>query len=144
MKTNNTNELNVRLADYRAAKEKVNELYELAYSKSGNNTVSREMKIKAWEEYEAYEKMVEEMHKHIIPEIGMDCTCVYYSDRSSAVVTKIISPKRIEVKQNGIYSGIKEYTYRKNGHWVEYGTTTKDWGTRLILDYTENYYDMEF
>lgn len=89
-------------------------------------------------------RKVTEMRPHLIPEVGVPCTVHFYSDRSSGYVLKVISPKKILVKMDGIYTGTKIFTYRRNGHWVQFGTTSRDWGTLCTLGYRSNYYDREF
>lgn len=97
-----------------------------------------------WQEHHELQDRVEKMRRQTIPEVGMPCTVIFYSDRSAAKVTNILSPKCIEVKMCGIYSGKKVFTYRSNGHWVEKGTTSRDWGTLLGIGFQENHFDMEY
>lgn len=86
----------------------------------------------------------EYMRPRLIPEVGMPCTVIYYSDRSAGTIINVPSPKTIVVQQDGLYHGRKVFTYRRNGHWVEKGTTSKDWGTLCALGYRSDYYDMEY
>ena len=99
-----------------------------------------------WEEYSELDKKREEMRKQTIPEVGMPCTVIYYSDRSSAVVTEVRgkAKKEVVVKQCGIYSSTKVFTYRRNGHWVSKGSTSRDWGTLLGIGYQSDYYDPSY
>lgn len=99
-----------------------------------------------WEERRGLEDQEDEMRRAVRPEVGMPCTVCYYSDRSRARVSKILSKshKTIEVEQCGLYSGKKVFTLRKGGHWVQKGTPSRDWGTVLLLAYEEDYFDMSF
>lgn len=86
----------------------------------------------------------EYMRPRLIPEVGMPCTVIYYSDRSAGTIIEVPSPKTIVVQQDGLYHGVKVFTFRKNGHWVQKGTTSRDWGTLCALGYRSDYYDMEY
>lgn len=99
-----------------------------------------------WDEYHALDKKRDLMRRQTIPEVGMPCTVIFYSDRSSAVVTAVRgkAKKEVDVKMCGIYSGTKTYTYRRNGLWVQKGTSSRDWGTLLALGFQEDYRDPEF
>lgn len=110
----------------------------------GNSDYMRETYNALWATRHRLEKKRDEMQKLCIPEVGMPCTVFWYSDCSGAHVEKIISPKCIQVKCDGLYSCTKIFTFRKNGHWVEKGTTSRDWGTLLHLGYRHDYFDREF
>lgn len=99
-----------------------------------------------WDKIHELDERRAEMGKQVIPEVGMPCTVVYYSDRSAAVVTEVRgkTKKEVVVKQCGLYSGEREFTYRRNGHWVSKGTPSRDWGALLVLGYQSNHYDDEF
>ena len=86
------------------------------------------------------------MERQTIPEVGMPCTVIFYSDRSSAEVIAVRGKTKneVDVKMCGLYSGTKTFTYRRNGHWVEKGTTSRDWGTLLGIGYQSDHYDMEY
>ena len=84
------------------------------------------------------------MRPRLIPAVGMPCTVIYYSDRSAGTIIEIPTPKTIVVQQDGLYHGVKVFTYRKNGHWVQKGTTSRDWGTLCALGYRSDYYDREY
>lgn len=97
-----------------------------------------------WDERHKLEKQRDIMRKQCIPEVGMPCTVHWYSDSSGAHVEKILSPKRIQVKCDSLYSCTKIFTFRRNGHWVEEGSTSRDWSTLLSLGYRSDYYDLSF
>lgn len=106
----------------------------------------REEYNRLWEERHELEAKLDQMRNHTIPEVGMPCTVIYYSDRSSANVIAVRgkTKKEVDVKMCGTYSGVKTFTYRRNGHWVQKGTTSRDWGTLLGIGYQEDYYDESF
>lgn len=99
---------------------------------------------KLWSERHHLEDVWDEKIKQVIPDVGMPCTVRWYSDSSGAHVEKILSPKTIQVKCDGLYSCTKIFTYRRSGHWVEKGPSSRDWSTRLSLGYRHDYYDMSF
>lgn len=97
-----------------------------------------------WRERWELDKKFDYMRRRVIPEVGIPCTVHYYSDSSAGYIKEVPSPKTIVVQQDGVYHGIKVFTYRSNGHWVEKGTTSRDWGTLCGLGYQHNYYDRSF
>lgn len=96
---------------------------------------------------------------NIVPEVGLGCTIIYWSDKRAATVTRIVSPTKIEVTHNqvkcidyyaGEYKVLPEleertamFTKRKNGKWVMEGQKSKD-GVRLMLHYQHHYIDPSF
>jgi hypothetical protein len=135
-------------AELKAAKDRIAEIAVVTDAISDNHEREsrREEYNRLWKERHELEERVDEMERHTIPEVGMPCTVIYYSDRSSAVVIAVRGNKKkeIDVKQCGTYSGTKTFTYRSNGHWVQKGTKSRDWGTLLGIGYQEDYYDMSF
>ena len=97
----------------------------------------------------------------IVPEVGLPCTVVYWSDKRAATVTRIISPSKIEVMHNEVecldyyasdykvlpeinkLMGVDVFTKRRNGKWIMEGQTSKD-GVRLMLHYQRHYIDPSF
>ena len=112
----------------------------------GTPESERERYNSLWDERHTLEEKRDAMYKFVIPEVGMPCTVIYFSDRSAATVIEVRGAvkKEVVVQQCGVYSGRKVFTYRRNGRWVEKGTTVRDWGTLLGLGFQENYYDREF
>ena len=86
----------------------------------------------------------EKLREHLIPEVGMPCTVYFFSDRSSGYIEKVLSPKSFLVKMDGVYSGRKIFSHRKNGIWLEKGATIRSHGTYCALGYKYNYYDLSF
>lgn len=101
----------------------------------------------------------------ITPVPGLAATMFVGSDRYAMVVTKVITPKKIEVShvysenefvthENGIQTMPSEilekyldngitYTYRKNKRWMPFGEGL--WGTCSIhLGHAEDYRDPSF
>lgn len=97
-----------------------------------------------WDERHALEKRRDVMQKQLIPEVGVPCTVRWFSDSSGAYVEKVLSPKTIQVKCDGLYSCRKIFTHRKNGLWIEKGTTSRDWGTICTMGYKHDYFDPSF
>lgn len=97
----------------------------------------------------------------LVPEVGLPCTVVYYSDKRAATVSRIITPRKIAVKFNEticknwyasdyeILPEIDEsmgediFTKRRNGLWCMEGQNTKD-GVLLMLHYQRHYIDPSF
>ena len=131
-----------RIQDEIASIEKrTDEITEERVRRGGNLDYMREEYNSLWETRDKLESEIDKMRKQLIPEVGIPCTGCWYSDRSKGYIEKVLSPKTIQVKFNGVYSCTKVFTYRKNGHWVQKGTTSADPGVVLILGYEEDYYD---
>ena len=97
-----------------------------------------------WDERHALDEKMEKIRPHVIPEVGATGTIHWYSDSSKAKVTKVISPKKIEVTACGLYHCTKIYTFRSNGHWVQEGSTSRDWATLFSWGRGHDYYDMSY
>ena len=98
------------------------------------------------------------------PAVGMGATLCFHSDRHAATVIEISENKKrivaqqdkaIRTDKNG-QSECQSYTFepnpegvkfiftlRKNGRWVEAGSSTKN-GTGLALGQRDEYYDFSF
>ena len=133
-------------SELKAVRDRIEEIEHQtdAIIEAGFPETSRIIYNKLWDERHALEEKRDAMQKQVIPEVGMPCTVKYYSDSSGGNIIAIPSPKHIVVKQDGVYSGVKEFTYRRNGRWVQKGTTSRDWGTLCYLGYKHNYYDQSF
>ena len=97
-----------------------------------------------WDERYKLEEQIDKMRPQLIPEVGMPCTVYWFSDSSGAHIEKIISPKCVQVKCDGLYHCTKTFTHRKTGRWVEKHTTSRDPGTTLALGYRHDYFDESF
>lgn len=115
-----------------------------------------------YQQLQRIEKEWMEAIKQIVPEVGMGCTVVYYSDYRAATVVEVNGRRnRVGVKFNktkclDYYAGdyeilpemeermaVRYFTKRKNGEWVYEGHTTKD-GVKLALHYQHHYIDPTF
>ena len=121
--------------------KRTDEITEERVRRGGNLDYMREEYNSLWETRDKLESEIDKMRKQLIPEVGIPCTGCWYSDRSKGYIEKVLSPKTIQVKFNGVYTCTRVFTYRRNGHWVEKGTTSADPGVVLILGYEEDYYD---
>lgn len=117
---------------------------------------------KSWklDDRSEYEKRLEEAFKAIIPEVGMPCTVVYWSDFRAATIVRVETPNRVVIRFNetkcldyyaGDYEILPEFdclgeevfTKRRNGRWVKQGHKFKD-GVKLHLHYQRHYIDPTF
>lgn len=98
---------------------------------------------------------------NIVPEVGLPCTIVYWSDKRAATVTRIISPTKIEVMHNEVecldyyagnykvlpeineHMGVDIFSKRRNGQWVMEWHKCKD-GVKLMLHYQRHYIDPSY
>ncbi len=108
---------------------------------------------------EEHDKRVREAIRNLIPEIGVKCTVVYYSDKRASTVSRIISPCKIAVRHNEtvcndwyasdydilpeLEGGEMIFTKRRNGLWCMEGHSTRD-GVLLMLHYHRHYIDPSF
>lgn len=97
------------------------------------------------------------------PEVGMGATELMWTDRHAYTVTRVVSPRRVEVRQdlairvdeNGM-SDAQQYRYepdpeapvevitkRKNGRWVRMGQPTSH-GPVFILGTRDEHHDYSF
>ena len=137
-------ELNVPWKDYLAILDRRDEIERETEHTDHSDPVQHARWCALWDERHALDEKMEEMQKHVIPEVGATGTIKWYSDSSKAKVTKVISPKKIEVTACGLYHCTKIYTFRRNGHWIEEGSTTRDWSTLFYWGRGHDYYDMEY
>ncbi|MBO6247394.1 MAG: hypothetical protein J6N54_01115 [Bacteroidales bacterium] len=137
-------ELNVPWKDYLAILDRRDEIERETEHTDHGDPVQHARWCALWDERHALDEKMEEMQKHVIPEVGATGTIKWYSDSSKAKVTKVISPKKIEVTACGLYHCTKIYTFRRNGHWIEEGSTTRDWSTLFYWGRGHDYYDMEY
>jgi hypothetical protein len=109
--------------------------------------------------------------KSATPVVGTPATFLSFSDRNPGVVTKINSPKNIEIAyvetetlpnpntKDGSYEmgEIRQYKYivdltrqgavytlRKDGNWQQKGCALKGGCGKVVLGYMERYYDPSF
>jgi hypothetical protein len=109
------------------------------------------------------------LHNHIIsgsnmsePQVGMGATILYWTDRNAATITevgksgkivRVVEDVAIRTDENGMSDSQtyryepgtgspRTFTLRKNGAWVEQGSSMK--GTRLAIGARRHYYDYSF
>lgn len=106
-------------------------------------------------------KKLNEMYKHLMPEVGMPATAIYFSDRRAKTVVEVKTPNKIVVRENEVickdyYAGDYEvldelcnmpeltFTRRKSGRWVEMGQSDDRHSVVLVLGYRCHYIDPSF
>lgn len=95
---------------------------------------------------------IAEARKNLIPYVGLKCSIKAYTDSYACVITKVISPSKVEVMHlkydiEDFYGckykvhdeinkgmGTEVYSRRKNGGWYTYGVNLKDYPCRLNLN----------
>lgn len=111
-----------------------------------------------------WQEVYEDAWKRIEPvvEVGMGATMNLWSDRRAMTVTKVFSPKKIEVTENETkcidyyasdyeildtlcrYRNKTIFTLRKNGTWVQEGQPKKYGSVTLTLGFRHHYIDPSF
>ena len=121
-----------------------------------------EARLKDWstlEERDALEKEHDQAIRELVPDVGVKCTIVYYSDYRAATITQVLTSHKIAVRFNatncidyfgGRYEILPElegeeriFIKRRNGKWIADGHLSKD-GVRLALHYQRHYIDPSF
>ena len=102
--------------------------------------------------YEENEKILKEYsdaitkaRKNLVPYVGLKCSIKAYTDSYACVITKVITPNKVEgshLKDKMMPTEV--YSRRKNGGWYSFGVNLKDYPCRLILNSTHHYIDMSF
>ena len=112
------------------------------------------------EEEKRLEKQWFDAIHDIVPEVGMKCTIVYFSDYRAATVVEVNDKlNKVGVRFNEticknkyassyeilpeLYGEVQYFTHRKNGQWVYVGHNVSD-GVKLALHYQRHYIDPEF
>lgn len=109
-----------------------------------------------------YSDAITKARKNLIPYVGLKCSIKAYTDSYACVITKVITPNKVEVRllkydtidfygcQYQIHDevderiGVEVYSRRKNGGWYTFGESLKDHPCRLILNSTHHYIDPSF
>ena len=108
-----------------------------------------------------YSEAITNARKNLIPYVGLKCSIKAYTDSYACVITKVITPNKVEVTHlkydttdfygcrykihDAVNKGQTEvYSRRKNGGWYTYGVNLKDYPCRLILNSTHHYIDPSF
>ena len=93
---------------------------------------------------EGYYDACTEARKNLIPYVGLKCSIRAYTDSYACVITKVITPNKVEVRLKYEMMSTEVYSRRKNGGWYSFGVNLKDYPCRLILNSTHHYIDMSF
>ena len=91
---------------------------------------------------EGYYDACTEARKNLVPYVGLNCSIKAYTDSYACVITKVITPNKVEVRLKYETMSTEVYSRRKNGGWYTYGVNLKDYPCRLILNSTYHYIDM--
>lgn len=139
------------------------EMVRLPYSQAMAEIKKLREQIKDEYDYKEQEKLEAKwlsVVRGIIPEVGIPCTIVYFSDYRAATVVEVSEDKKkvgvrfnenvckdwyagyYEVKQE-LYGEVQYFTHRKNGQWVMVGHPVMD-GVVLALHYQRHYIDPHF
>lgn len=79
--------------------------------------------------------------KNLVPYVGLNCSIKAYTDSYACVITKVITPNKVEVSLKYGTMSTEVYSRRKNGGWYTYGVNLEDYPCRLILNSTHHYID---
>ena len=113
-----------------------------------------------WKKRDEIEKRMYSVIRGIVPEVGIPCTIVYFSDYRAATVVEVSEDKKKvgvrfnETKCNDWYAGdyeilpelydsVQFFTHRRNGQWVMEGQPVSD-GVVLALHYQSHYIDPHY
>ena len=106
-----------------------------------------------------YSDAITNARKNLIPYVGLKCSIKAYTDSYACVITKVITPNKVEVKhlkcdtidfyecRYEIHDEVNKrmptevYSRRRNGGWYTDGQRVKDYPCRLILNSTHHYID---
>lgn len=108
-----------------------------------------------------YSDAITKARRNLVPYVGLKCSIKAYTDSYACVITKIITPNKVEVTHlkydtidfygcrykihDEVNKGQTEvYSRRRNGGWYSFGVNLKDYPCRLILNSTHHYIDMSF
>lgn len=114
-----------------------------------------------WDEIEEIDEQLDAMRPHIMPEVGMGCTEILWSDRRAKTIVQVITPNKIVVRENETkcldwygdrYEILPElsdmpeevFTRRKSGRWCAYGQPDKFGSVYLAITYQEHSIDPGF
>ena len=90
---------------------------------------------------EGYYDACTEARKNLVPYVGLNCSIKAYTDSYACVITKVITPNKVEVSLKYGTMSTEVYSRRKNGGWYTYGVNLEDYPCRLILNSTHHYID---
>ena len=106
-----------------------------------------------------YSDAITNARKNLIPYVGLKCSIKAYTDSYACVITKVITPNKVEVMhlkydtidfygcRYEVHDAVNKrmptevYSRRRNGGWYTDGQRVKDYPCRLILNSTHHYID---
>ena len=88
-----------------------------------------------------YSDAITNAKKNLVPYVGLNCSIKAYTDSYACVITKVITPNKVEVSLKYGTMSTEVYSRRKNGGWYTYGVNLEDYPCRLILNSTHHYID---
>ena len=91
-----------------------------------------------------YSALITKARKNLVPYVGLNCSIKAYTDSYACVITKVITPNKVEVRLKYEMMPTEVYSKRKNGGWYTYGVNLKDHPCRLILNSSHHYIDPSF
>ena len=110
----------------------------------------------------SYHDAIIEAQRNIVPYVGLKCSIKAYTDSYACVITKVISPNKVEVMhlkydtldyyagEYKIYDEVDKnmpaevYSRRKNGEWYTFGQDIQNYPCRLRLNSTYHFIDPDF
>lgn len=140
----------VSWAEYKALGELIEKKSEGIFQLMGDEA------RKAWNEVNELKRKHDKMYNDLMPEVGMGCTLVLWSDRRANTITKVITPNKVAITENKTkckdwygdeYEILDElvkpmevlgeptefYTRRKSGRWVKMGCPDNPWNEPYIV-----------
>ena len=88
-----------------------------------------------------YSDAITNAKKNLVPYVGLNCSIKAYTDYYVCVITKVITPNKVEVSLKYGTMSTEVYSRRKNGGWYTYGVNLEDYPCRLIFNSTHHYID---
>ena len=88
-----------------------------------------------------YSDAITNAKKNLVPYVGLNCSIKAYTDYYACVITKVITPNKVEVSMKYEMMPTEVYSRRRNGGWYTDGVNLKDHPCRLILNSTYHYID---
>ena len=88
-----------------------------------------------------YSDAITNARKNLVPYVGLNCSIKAYTDSYACVITKVITPNKVEVSLKYGTMSTEVYSRRKNGGWYTYGVNLEDYPCRLIFNSTHHYID---
>ena len=138
----------VTLAEYKAFEEK---MWCKDYSQRNWKTIN---------ERDARQAELNEMYKHLMPEVGQGCTEILYSDYLAETIVEVITPNKVATRRNKVKcldyyasdyeildeleGGERIFTRRRSGRWVAEGQPDKSGSVFLRIDYRDHRIDPSF